>query len=67
MANIGLWRIGEDRNPEKLSEGEIPLEQQLEGWIEVDPSLLQTGLTIIGRQIRIVGGRLDLLAVDPRT
>ena len=64
MAKIGLWKIEESRLPQKLTEGEIPLEQQLEDWIEADPSLLQAGLTIIGRQISVIGGRLDLLALD---
>ena len=66
MANIGLWHIADDSRPRKLPDGEIQLEKHLEDWIEADPSLLQAGLTIIGRQITVVGGRLDLLAVDPQ-
>ena len=40
------------------------MEQNLEDWIEREPGLLQTGLTIVGRQVGLEGGRLDLLARD---
>ena len=40
-------------------------ERHLEEWIEKDPALLQGGLAIVGRQIVLEGGRLDLLALDP--
>lgn len=65
MKRIGLWHVTED-GPEKLKASEIDLEQYLEDWIERDPSLLQQGLTIVGRQIGLEGGRLDLLGIDPQ-
>ena len=64
MSKIGLWKITQN-GPVKLIEGSIDLEKQLEDWIEKDPSLLQHGLKIVGRQISVEGGRLDLLAIDP--
>ena len=64
MPQIGLWQVT-DEGPKKLDRSGIDLEQYLEDWIEQDPSLLQRGLKIIGRQIELEGGRLDLLALDP--
>jgi Holliday junction resolvase-like predicted endonuclease len=64
MANIALWKIAQ-QGPEKLRMGAINLEKDLEDWIENDPSLLQCGLRIVGRQVGVEGGRLDLLALDP--
>ncbi|MCL0055903.1 endonuclease NucS, partial [Dehalococcoidia bacterium] len=47
-----------------LGESSIPLEKEFEDWITSDSSLLQEGLTIVGRQLRVAGGILDLLALD---
>jgi hypothetical protein len=63
MAKIGIWRVT-NQGPVKLIESNINLEKQLEDWIEKDPSLLQSGLTIVGRQISYEDGRWDLLALD---
>ena len=65
MASIGIWRI-QPTGPVKLKEGGAGLEKQLEEWIEKDPSLLQSGLEIVARQMNLEGGRLDLLALDPQ-
>ncbi len=65
MSGIALWHIAPN-GPAKLAASQINLEKDLEGWIERDPALLQEGLTIIGRQISIEGGSLDLLALDPQ-
>ena len=65
MQKIGVWHLSGDR-PRKLQESKIDFEQNLEEWIEADPELLQVGLTIVGKQIRVEGGRLDLLAIDPQ-
>jgi hypothetical protein len=64
MEKIGLWQINQD-GPQKIKESVVDLESKLEDWIEKDPSLLRAGLVIIGRQIYVEGGRLDLLALDP--
>jgi hypothetical protein len=41
------------------------LERSLEDWIEADPDLVLDGLLIVGRQVTVAGGRLDLLGIDP--
>jgi hypothetical protein len=63
MTEIGVWHVTQ-QGPLKLSAGRLNLEKELEEWIEKDPDLLETGLKIIGRQIRLEGGRLDLLGLD---
>jgi len=65
MNQVGVWRIGE-RGPERVQPAAIDFEEQLESWIESDPSLVETGLRIVGRQVQTEGGVVDLLAVDPQ-
>jgi Holliday junction resolvase-like predicted endonuclease len=65
MTRIGLWQI-KDNGPVKINESDVGLEKNLEDWIERDPALLQSGLTIVGRQVYVEGGPLDLLALDPQ-
>jgi Holliday junction resolvase-like predicted endonuclease len=65
MTQIALWQIKDDE-PAKIRSGGIDLEKHLEDWIEADPSLLEAGLTVVGRQVHTDGGPLDLLAVDPQ-
>ena len=54
MQRIGLWQVTEE-GPRKLESGAVDLEENLEAWIERDPGMLQHGLTIVGRQIRVAG------------
>ena len=63
MSQVGLWHVSEG-GPVKLSMTDSLWERELEEWLEHDPSLLEAGLTIVGRQMTVVGGRLDLLAID---
>ena len=65
MMRLGVWQMAGE-GPQRLQSTEISLERDLEDWIERDPSLVQHGLTIIGRQIRTDSGPLDLLALDPQ-
>lgn len=65
MTRIGLWHIT-DEGPKKVERAGVDLEKNLETWIEQDPDLLQAGLKIVGRQIGVEGGKLDLLALDPQ-
>ncbi len=44
----------------------VELEMHLEDWIAEDSSLLEAGLTVVGRQVYTAGGPLDLLAIDLR-
>jgi Holliday junction resolvase-like predicted endonuclease len=52
--------------PVRIATGKVSLEKNLEGWIEGDPSLVAQGLQVVGRQVPLEGGRLDLLGVDPQ-
>lgn len=65
MESIGLWQIS-DSGPARLRVGELAAERDLEDWIERDPALVEHGLVIVGRQVRLEGGPLDLLALDPQ-
>jgi RecB family endonuclease NucS len=65
MRTIGLWQIS-DSGPSCLQNADVALERDLEVWIERDPALLERGLVIVGRQIRLESGPLDLLALDPQ-
>jgi Holliday junction resolvase-like predicted endonuclease len=61
--HLGLWIVG-DRNLKRLERARPRFESDLEDWIERDPSLLGDGLKIVGRQVRLDSGPLDLLAID---
>jgi len=63
MTKIGLWQISNNK-PTSLKKSEVELEKNLEDWIEIDPSLVQTGITIIGRQFQTDAGPIDLLGID---
>ena len=63
--DIGVWSVDGDV-PRRVSRGGVGLERRLEDWIARDASLLSDGLTIVGRQVHLDGGFLDLLAVDWR-
>ena len=74
MMNLAVWRIDDEGS----SGGQSPLlsavershlgvsEKQLESWIAADAKLIGGGLTIVGRQVYIDDGVLDLLAIDGR-
>ena len=72
MANLGIWTIDRQRPEQKsaiaaplrVKRSHIELERHLEDWIANDVTLIGEGLTIVGRQITIDEGRLDLLAID---
>lgn len=65
MPTLGLWHIGES-GPARVQSADVAIERDLETWIERDPGLLERGLVIVGRQIRLESGPLDLLALDPQ-
>jgi hypothetical protein len=60
---FGLWRVTDGR-PQRLQASGVPLEKQLEDYIEADPSLLGERLMLIGRQVPTGYGFVDLMAVD---
>jgi Holliday junction resolvase-like predicted endonuclease len=61
---LAAWRVG-DQQPARITRSSVALERSLEDWIEADPSLVFDGLVIVGRQVGVAGGRLDLLGLDP--
>ena len=63
MADIGVWTVDGDA-PRRVSRSGVDLEKNLEDWIAADASLLADELTVVGRQLRLDGGQLDLLAID---
>ncbi|MDE0420866.1 MAG: endonuclease NucS [Gammaproteobacteria bacterium] len=58
-----LWRVDADRL-EQLKPSRLDEEKRLEDWLCRDTGLLSDKLLVIGRQISMSGGTLDLLAVD---
>ena len=72
MAQLAAWSIvgqsGEGTlqrpEPRRVKRSHIELEEHLEDWIAADVTLIAEGLTLVGRQISIDDGRLDLLAID---
>ena len=74
MAKLAVWNIDtqssegdyETSTPKKVEPSNIELEKYLEDWIVSDVSMIGEGLTLVGRQVRIDDGVLDLLAIDSR-
>ena len=68
MAKLAAWSIdgphAEGSVPKRVGRSHIGLERYLEDWIANDITLIAEGLTLVGRQISIDDGRLDLLAID---
>ena len=72
MMNLAVWSVdaqngeGASQQPEphRVERSHIELEMHLEDWIANDSTLIAQGLTLVGRQISIDDGRLDLLAID---
>lgn len=61
---MGLWRA-DGGGLTRLNPSGVPLESQLENYIETDPTILGEPLLLIGRQVPTsYGGFIDLLAVD---
>ena len=63
MADLGMWTVDGDA-PRRVGRSGVGHESRLEDWIANDSSLLGDGLTVVGRQVRLEGGPLDLLAID---
>ena len=72
MAKLAAWSIegqpaegaSQQSEPKRVGRSHIGLERHLEDWIVNDVTLIAEGLTLVGRQVSIDDGRLDLLAVD---
>ena len=67
MPKLVAWSVDiQHPQPQKVKGSHIQLEKHLEDWITNDATLVADGLTIVGRQLTIDDGRLDLLAIDFR-
>lgn len=71
MTKLAAWSFdlqhsdsGPEAAPQRAGHAGIGLEQHLEDWIVNDVTLIAEGLTLVGRQVTIDDGRLDLLALD---
>ena len=72
MTKLAAWSIdgqhaegaSQQSEPKRVGRSHIGLERHLEDWIANDVTLIAEGLTLVGRQISIDDGRLDLLAID---
>ena len=71
MTRLAVWTMDTSNKdsspqpqPKKVARSRIQLEKQLEDWIVNDVTLIGEGLTLVGRQVSIHDGRLDLLAID---
>jgi hypothetical protein len=62
---LAAWRI-EHGAPVRVISSLVSLEQNLEDWIAHDPTLAVEGLRVVGRQVGLESGRLDLLGIDPQ-
>ena len=62
---LAAWKIEPD-GPVRSWAASVELEADLERWIEGDPTMVLDGLRVVGRQVVLEGGRLDLLGVDPQ-
>ena len=70
MAKLAAWSIdgqhaegaSQQSEPKRVGRSHIGLERHLEDWIANDVTMIAEGLTLVGRQISIDDGRLDLLA-----
>jgi Holliday junction resolvase-like predicted endonuclease len=60
---VGVWQVDKERVA-RVEPASLSLECELEEWIEREPSLLESGLEIVGRQVHVEGGIIDLLALD---
>ncbi|MBI1801319.1 MAG: DUF91 domain-containing protein [Chloroflexi bacterium] len=63
MNQLNAWHVT-SKGTRELTIARIIHEEELEKWIEQEPDLVEKGLLIIGRQIRLPHGQVDLLALD---
>ncbi|MGB3411192.1 MAG: hypothetical protein WBA45_08330 [Microthrixaceae bacterium] len=66
MAGIGGWHISLDGSPVRLDPNRSLLEARLEGWIEADPTIIDSQVRWVSRQLVLPDrSRLDLLGLSP--
>ncbi len=72
MNQLAMWSIeavGPDDNPgamapKAVGHSDVGLERYLEQWIVDDVALIGEGLSLVGQQVSLYDGKLDLLAID---
>lgn len=65
MEEIRLWKSGPGKSVRSMEAvSQLDTEIELEEMLVAHPELLETGLTLVGRQPPTAGGWLDLLGVD---
>ena len=67
-ANIGIWQIErESRKSTKLAPAkQMGTEAMLEDILTANPGMLMRGLKLVGRQVEVATGYLDLLGIDDK-
>jgi hypothetical protein len=63
MLQTALWPVSA-KGAIELNRRRPDLEEYVKDWIEQEPGLIEAGLVIIGRDVRVEGQNIDLLAVD---
>lgn len=63
MSELAIWNVTNGK-PVHFERGQVSLEKHLEEWIEQDPRLVDESLFVVGRQVHVDAGILDLLAID---
>ena len=62
---IRLWEVAPKEAPVELTHSSVNLEEDLEGWLESDISMLDPDLLVIGRQVPTgLKTKIDLLCID---
>ena len=72
MRELAVWSLegehadsdAKQSHPKRVGRSRIGLEKHFEDWIASDVTLIGDGLTLVGRQVLIDDGKLDLLAID---
>ena len=66
MTDIGIWEIDRDsRAGTKLGlVARVETEETLEDVLVANPNMLMRGLTLVGRQVPVATGYVDLLGID---
>ena len=63
--DLGLWRITDDDEFQRVSSNKLAKESRLEEFLLQDPNVLGQPLLVIDRQVTTSDGkRLDILAMD---
>ena len=68
MEELKIWKVDSNDSPggseELLTTREMETENRLEDILAENPDMLENGLDLVGRQVDMPGGTLDLLGVD---